>query len=144
MKAEPTDMDREAARLFTAAPGMRVIWSDRLYGGLWARISVAGERVAGCYEVGTGTWDIWSMGMRGLDAIDTDDAATVGAMLTQVEAARPGATVSVIDRLLTLPNDPVRRFAALVTSEAGVQDVFTRPTRGAALVAAMRAVRAAK
>lgn len=39
--------------------------------------------------------------------IDTDDPATVGCMLAQVEAMRPGQAVSIVDRLRSLPGTGV-------------------------------------
>lgn len=138
MKAVPTETDREAARLFEPAPGMRIILSDRLFGGLWARVSVTGERMAGCYEVGVDTWDAWAEEWQRMDAIDTDDPATAGQMLVQVESMRPGQAVSIVDRMRSLPGEDERRFAVLVEHD-GAQTVATGPTRGAALVAARRA-----
>lgn len=37
MKTEPTDLDREAARLFLPAPGMRFFTHHRHPGGAWYR-----------------------------------------------------------------------------------------------------------
>lgn len=39
--------------------------------------------------------------------IDTDDPATAGQMLAQVEAMRPGQAVSIVDRLRSLPGTGV-------------------------------------
>ena len=84
--------------------------------------------------VGEGTYEALGRTV----AIDTDDNPTVGQMLAQVEAARPGQAVSIVDRMHTLPGDTERRFAVLVEHD-GTQTVATGPTRGAALVAARRA-----
>lgn len=134
MKTKPTDLDREAARLFTPAPGMRVFNAYTGWGRL-AEAAWAGTTLA--------HWSTDSLAVAGhtrVDALDTDDPPTVGAMLAQVEQSRPGFAVSIIDRLATIPGEPDRRFAALVSNADGVQDVFTGPTRGAALVAAGRAL----
>ena len=71
-----------------------------------------------------------------------DEPATVGCMLAQVEAMRPGQAVSIVDRLCSLPGEDERRFAVLVEHD-GAQTVATGPTRGAALVAAMKALEGA-
>lgn len=124
MKTGPTELDREAARLFNAnCRGLRAYLS----GIGWCVVSV----VRDSFSVEA-------------DAIDTDDPATVGCMLAQVEQSRPGFAVSIIDRLATLPDEPDRRFAVLMANKPGVQEMVTGPTRGAALFAAMRALKSAK
>lgn len=120
MKTIPTELDREAARLFDAnCRGLRAY----LDGFGWCVVSTVRDH----FRVEA-------------EAIDTDDPATVGCMLAQVEGMRPGLAVTIVDRLVTIPNEPDRRFAVLVSNGYGVQDVFTGPTRGAALVAAKRAL----
>ena len=134
MKTEPTDIDREAARLFTPAEGMRIILEDRLYGGEWARISVAGAKMSGCYERGSHTWDACCDTLKRCFAIDTDDPATVGVMLAQVRATYrdPSMTTSTYR-----DGDDTRWW---------VMHPPCSPTRerteGAALVSVMRALRA--
>lgn len=138
MKTEPTDLDRDAARLFMPAPGMRVFNADAGWGRL-AEAAWAGTTLT--------HWSTDSLAVAGharVDAIDTDDPATVGCMLAQVEQSRPGFAVTIVDRLVTIPGESDRRFAALVSNADGVQDVSIGPTRGAALVAAMRALVATK
>jgi hypothetical protein len=124
MKTEPRDIDREAARLFVPAPGMRVWFlhygtpSRILNGAVIARW----ERV--CYDFAVET-----SGLLGLDALDTDDPATVGCMLAQVEDAA-GKSVEMVRysfRALTIwACDPLGAYGW---------------TRAAALVAAMRALK---
>lgn len=168
MKAEPTDLDREAASLFTPAPGMRVMHEiahvvrPASHKGrevcemrpAWVRIVTARDAgtcrafaVEGNATVGRRACQLEYGATRAstlLQAIDTDDPATVGCMLAQVEQSGSGLSVTIVDRLVTIPGEPDRRFAVLVSSMDGVQDVFTGPTRGAALVAAMRAIKGAK
>jgi hypothetical protein len=132
MKTEPTDLDREAARLFAHMPGMRVMHSD----GGWGRIAEAAWAGAALLHR---TGDSMAASVAQIAAIDTDDPATVGCMLTQVEAMRPGQAVTVVDRLRSLPGEHGRRFAVLVEHD-GAETVATGPTRGAALVVAMRAL----
>ena len=131
MKTEPTETDREVARLFTLAPGMRVFNAD----AGWARLAEAAWAGTTLTH-----WASDSMAVDGarVDAIDADDPATTGQMLAQVEAMRPGQAVSIVDRLRSLPGEDERRFAVLVEHD-GAQTVATGPTRGAALVAARRA-----
>ena len=105
MKTEPTDLDREAAALFDANAGGLRSW---LEGIGWCR--VANETQAGAVYA---------------DAIDTDDPATVGCMLVQVEAAE-GEGLPVDVYCLTRG-----WFGTSCVGGGG-------PTRGAALVAAMR------
>ena len=140
MKTEPTDLDREAARLFTPAPGMRMwIWLEtgedavRFLG----RTGVASNPLAfdetrfeAVVEILTGRFRV--------TAIDSDDPATVGAMVAQFDRH----AVTVVDRRDVLPGDVERRFAVLAEFD-GAQTLTTGPTRGAALVAAMKAIKAA-
>lgn len=135
MKTEPTDIDREAAGLFTASHGMRVwraISPETMSSPSLVIEAEAGPGVGVRTELG------WSW-FR-ICAIDTDDPATVGQMLAQVEALRPGQAVSIVDRLRSLPGEDERRFAVLVEHD-GAQTVTTGPTRGAALVEAMKALK---
>lgn len=76
MKTEPTDIDREAARLFAPAPGMRV-WTRHAKGRLVDHDGKYGT------VTGEGSWEAMAVVL----AIDTDDPATVGCMLAQVMAA---------------------------------------------------------
>lgn len=134
MKTEPTDLDREAATLFTPAPGMRMwIWIEtgedavRFLG----RTGVASNPFVAVVEILTGRFRV--------TAIDTDDAATSGCFVDQIEALRPDQPVTVVDRLRVLPGETDRRFMVLVEHD-GTQTTSTGPTRGAALVAAKRAL----
>lgn len=137
MKIEPTDTDREAAGLFRVEVRMRaftefargtVINADPMDDGTLC-VTIVGE---GAYE---------AMGLP--VAIDTDDPATVGVMLAQVDAAAQDVAVSIVDRLHSLPDDDGRRFMVIVEHDGTHTTVFG-PTRGAALVAAMRALKGAK
>jgi len=121
MKKTPTPVDIDAARLFTCVDGMRAGWCYESVTAIPPRIRCAWERI--CSDG------------KEPDAIDVDDGPTVGAMLAQIEAMRPGQAVSIVDRLRSLPGDDERRFAVLVEHD-GTQTVATGPTRGAALVAA--------
>lgn len=119
MKTTPTETDREAGRVFVPLPAMCVMWTAT---------SKRWERVAdGTAHTGHPF------------AIDADDPATAGQMLAQVEAMRPRQAVSIVDRLRSLPGEDERRFAVMVEYD-GAQTVATGPTRGAALVAAKRAL----
>lgn len=131
MKARPTDLDRKAATLFTPAPGTRAYVA-----GAWVRVADADY---GYDEDGQCASDIHSV--FPVDAIDTDDPATVGCMLAHVEAATDGSAVTMSDRRCSMPHDSERRFMVLVDLKDGGQTTATGPTRGAALVAAMLAIR---
>ena len=115
MKTEPTETDREAARLFDAnCRGLRVY----LAGIGWCIVST----VRSHFRVEA-------------DAIDTDDPATVGVMLAQVDEALdavgcPGAYLHP-----WAGGWAVRRGTALRR--------YPGPTKGAALVAAMKALKSA-
>ena len=106
MKAEPTDIDREAARLFAPAPGMRS----------WLHCDGVPSRILSDSPITR-----W--------AIDTDDPATVGCMLAQVEDAA-GESVEMV------------RYSCLAEAvwTCGPPGATGR-TRGAALVAAMRVLK---
>jgi len=137
MKTKPTDMDHEAARLFRVEARMRA-FTEFARGTVICLDSMSDG--TGCVTlVGEGTYEALGRPV----AIDTDDPSTVGCMLAQVEQSRPGFAVSIIDRLATLPDEPDRRFAVLSANKPGVQEMVTGPTRGAALVAAMKALKGA-
>ncbi len=118
MKTTMAAIDREAGRAFVPWPAMRVMWTTN--SKRWERIADGTAHTGHPF------------------AIDTDDPATAGQMLAQVEAMRPGQAVSIVDRMRSLPGEDERRFAVLVEHD-GAQTVATGPTRGAALVAARRA-----
>jgi hypothetical protein len=130
VKTQPTEIDREAARLFTAAPGMHVAYSLR--GSVeWGRCIMTEAGMKLCSEY----WTAHTVVGAPIVAIDTDDPAAVGVMLAQVEAE---AQASV--ELWHCPDDP--------PGESGVVFIRARdfasypgPTRGAALVAAMRSIK---
>lgn len=98
MKTEPTDLDREAARLFAPAPGMRALMADAGFCGEWVIICDvepglwAGERGKVCgWRRGSSTrfgdaWEAFGPCAEVL-ALDADDDATVGVMLAQVREA---------------------------------------------------------
>ena len=137
MKTEPTDIDREAARLFNPAPGMRVILADRLFGGLWARVATASPSlISGCYEAGCDTWDA-SIPFVQLSAVDTDDPATVGAMLAQLRAAVPGFGCDMAHVRPMPTSAEMNRMAVIIRR---MVPTYCGATEGAALVGAMRAL----
>lgn len=115
MKTEPTDTDCEAARLFVCVDGMRAGWCHTNITVVPPRNRCIWERI--CYDGAEP------------DALDTDDPATVGAMLAQVEDAA-GEPVNVARHschdYLVWACDPPGAYGW---------------TRGAALVAAMRAIK---
>ena len=132
MKTEPTDIDREAARLFVPAPGMRV-WF--LHDGTPSRIlNGAG---AARWERGGSDFAVETSGPLGLDALDTDDPATVGCMLAQVEtvAGKP------IDTWMSTKG-PMPELPYAVESGPYVT-IGRGATRGHALLAAMRGLKRA-
>lgn len=127
IKAQPGELDREAARLFSPAPGVRA-WVH----GAWAR-GVPSTLDDSTVFLPEGS----SYGLvRGAaEAFDTDDSATVGVMLAQVEAA----CSKPVDLLWR------RTCAGCVEYVAEWFDPVSRRiktppghTRGAALAAAMR------
>ena len=126
MKIEPTEIDLAAANVFMPQHGMVIM--DR-FSDWWRS-----KRVDDSFME-----DFGGDPLPPGNAIDTEDPATVGQMLAQVEALRPGQAVSIVDRLRSLPGEDERRFAVMVEHD-GAQTVATGPTRGAALVAAMRAI----
>lgn len=125
MKTTPTETDREAARLFTPDPGMRVFNGD----AGWGRLAEA--MWAGATLVHWAT-DSYAVDGARVDAIDTDDPATVGVMLAQVEAAA-GPVLLFWDAW----KDGMTYYVLRYTNK------WSGPTRGAALVAAMRALKVA-
>lgn len=126
-KTMPVEFDSAATRLFSPAPGVRA-WVH----GVWAR-GVPSTLDDSTVFLPEGS----SYGLvRGaVEALDTDDPATVGVMLSQVEAAC-GKPVDLLWRRTRAGDveyvvewfDPPSR---LIKTPPG-------PTRGAALVAAMR------
>ena len=163
MKTEPTDIDREAATLFTPSPGMRVMHEiahvvrPASHKGrevcemrpAWVRIVTARDAgtcrafaVEGNATVGRRAYQMEYFVARAsmfLQAIDTDDPATVGCMLAQVEDAA-GARVD-----MTWDWDfATRRFIEYVALWEGDDCIGVARrgrTRGAALVAAMKAIK---
>jgi hypothetical protein len=125
MKTTPTDIDRKAAGLFKCVDGMLAGWCYTSVTSVPPKNRCVWERIRSDDKVP--------------DALDTGDPATAGAMLAQVETMRPGQAVSIVDRLHSLPGENERRFAVIVEHD-GAQTVSTGPTRGAALVAAKRAL----
>jgi len=136
MKINPTGIDREAATLFAPAPGMRVHVGDAQDDALvrvdWCRVAEStwagglllhrlssSQALASCVDI---------------IAIDTDDPATAGVMLSQVEATH-GSPVDVVWRWKTAGT--IEYVAEWCEGDSFV-DTAAGPTRGAALVAAMR------
>lgn len=129
MKTEPTDIDREAATLFTPAPGMRT-WQAADACTIGPRRVIEAE-ASGAEWIAIRTEGGWSW--LPVCALDTDDPATVGCMLAQVEDAAGTDDVSV-EKLRPYG----RGFAVFIR---GSYSHAPGPTRGAALVAAMRALK---
>ena len=129
MKTKPTDLDREAASLFTPAPGMRV-WTRHAQGRL---VDYDGHYGT---VTGEGSWEAMAV----VRALGANNPATTGCFVDQIEALHPCQSVTVVDRLHVLPGEVERRFMVLVGS-ADCETATTGPTRGAALVAAMRALK---
>lgn len=108
------DINRDAARLFVPAQGMRVCVDGR-----WVRVG------CGLDEARESV----------IDAIDADDPATVGAMIAQVEHA----SAKPLD-LWSSASGPVPQHPYVVDTCDGIL-LGTGPTRGASLVSAMKAVK---
>ena len=123
MKQEPTQLDREAAGLFRCMDGMMGGWPC---GWPYTRATDAGPAPS---------W-AWDRSEGDADAIDTDDPATVGCMVAQLE--RHGV-VTIVDRMHSLPGEADRRFQVIIARNAAEQETATGPTRGAALVEIGRA-----
>lgn len=152
MKLVPTDLDREAARLFNAVPRMRA----------WFAEPGADARACTVLDVSTlpGEWDpgkprrwvAWE-GCNGacgwvraewLTALDTDDGPTQGAMLAQVESAA-GADCAVTHGTMVEPAGELKWKVRMAKGfDLHVLGNVFGPTRGAALVAAKRALAAAE
>lgn len=122
MKTTPTDVDREAGQAFVPWPAMRVMWTTK--SKRWERIADGTAHTGHPF------------------AIDADDHATAGQMLAQVEAAA-GTDCVVTHGTMVEPAGElkwkVRKANGFDLHVLG--NVFG-PTRGAALVAAKRALAA--
>lgn len=123
MKTEPTDIDREAARLFRIEVRMRAF--TEFARGTVINADQMNDGTICVTLVGDGTYEALGRPI----AIDTDDPATVGCMLAQVEAAA-GPVVLIWDAWKDGMTHYVVRYL----------DKWSGPTRGAALVAAKRAL----
>jgi len=136
MKTAPTETDREAARLFEPAPGVRA-WRD----GQWYRITWARGGTADGTKEAEEDCDLriaYCMAASAIEAIDVDDGPTQGAMMVQVEAAA-GAPVE----LWHCPDDPPDKAHVVFVRDPSFES-FCASARGAALVAAMKALKGAK
>lgn len=121
MKTEPTDLDREAAELFTFERGMRVLW--RTLGG----------------NVAWGSPDQIGAG-RPL-AIDADDSKTKGIMFAQLEQAA-GAELEINRNWAgSNPGGARIRFRLGPDGHWPGSVIGQGASLGAALVAAMRALK---
>lgn len=144
MKNEPTDIDREAARLFAVAQGMRVQVSnaqdDALVRVDWCR--VAESTWAGGLLLHRMSSSQVLASYTDIIAFDTDDPATVGCMLAQVEQAANHTLSEVADNGED-HRRPERRHAVMVWSARAncERHEADGPTRGAALVGAMRQIK---
>lgn len=136
MKTDPTDLDREAATLFRPAPGMRAWMPRHDAPEFWWR--VVGDWNAtweGHEEV---VHDFSHEHGDPFHAFDTDDPATLGCMLAQVEEAA-GATAD----LRTVPARDGKTLHEIAFPGVGTWRDFTRAASlvkaMAHIVAAMRA-----
>lgn len=145
---KPAPIDREAADLFTLTIGMRA-WC-RIEGAEVVLRFLAKDPVtlhAHAYAEGLRLHLTESLAHSFyVAAFDTDDPATVGVMLAQLDAEAGGLAVSVVDRVheRTFHGTAVTRFAVHVTTAVEYVHSATGSTLGAALVAAMRALKGAK
>jgi len=142
MKTAPTETDREAARLFALAPGMRA----------WCRIEGAEvvARILGkdpvtmhahAYAEALGMHLTESLA-HNFDpaAIDSDDPASVGCMAAQVEQL---ATLDdIMDRWPDVAGDDRWMLIATVHETQDAVRLFA-PTLGALVVAAMKVLKGA-
>ena len=133
MKTQPTALDREAAELFDCVDGMRAAWLCRGAAGVPRRLRYTWERI--CDDG------------KEPDAIDADDPATVGCMLAQVGERVDSIWLQPLWRV-SIPADAPYHGETMATVTGRVWSVMTStgsagdgPTEGAALVAAMRALK---
>lgn len=135
MKTEPTDIDREAALLFVLAPGMRASYSRRGLLG-WGWLIDTDEGLWLFCE----NWPGFTVDSVDIDALDTDDPATVGCMLSQVE----DAAAARVDLVWQWSGKGVVEWRAQWQRDDDIGVGHSGPTRGAALVAAMRSINKSK
>lgn len=134
MKTEPTDLDREAATLFRPAPGMRLLTKD---GNAFRVVVNANGDLWTCCECCV-VPDTLQLDPDDVYAFDADDDATKGVMLAQVRDATP----QIGHRPPTTDSDinGVGRRMWCVHNVDGARFLWCE-TEGAALVAAMRALK---
>lgn len=135
MKTTPTELDREAAGLFKTAPGVRA-W--RTFGHDWVRIMNEDWCAVDVYDA----W-VSDYAVAHLSALDTDDPATMGCMLAQVEEAEefgdscvwmePDTDVSGVANGRWL----VKRLDGF----GGVEMLADEVSKSAAIVSAMRSLK---
>lgn len=140
MKTEPTNVDRQAAQLFAAVPGM-VIWRsiNDFCVGPHRVIDVHGDGLhlpAGGLQMQSGGWSWFPV-----IAFDTDDPATIGVMQAQVEAEKhkilSAGDRTPVDIRWVWTGPHVLGFEVMFEDELLGKGL----TRGAALVTAMRFVK---
>lgn len=145
MKTQPTEIDCQAVQLFTPAPGMHVAYSLR--GSVeWGRCIMTEAEMKLCSEY----WTAHTVVGVSIVAIDTDDPATVGVMLAQVEAAA-GCQLKIADAWSgDVANAPDMFAVCARTAWCAPMGWDTPPreygrgvTRMDALVAAMMAIKSA-
>lgn len=141
MRDEPTELDREAAIFFKPARGMRVRTTEepREWGivlfyaadedGLWPD--------AAAWTPGGANTRVHLF--ERIEALDTDDPATVGCMLAQVEEAAGALVVSLWGWWSVGCVEYVAEW-----QPDGTIHTHSGHTRAAALVAAMKAIKGAK
>lgn len=142
MKTTPTETDREAASNFVASPGMRVWWRYKR-----TKREIVGQVNPDIRDGRpTGMMVVFDRGSSALmcdaevTAIDTDDPATVGVMLAQVEQL---ATLDdIMDRWPDVAGDDRWMLIATVHETQDTVRLFA-PTLGALMVAAMKALKGA-
>lgn len=143
MRDEPTELDREAAIFFKPAVGMsvRTTYEPRE----WGVVLFYAEDEEGLWPEGAA----WTPGgantrvhlFERIEALDTDDPATVGCMLAQVEDAAGALIVSLWWGWWSVGG---RVEYVAQWQRGGTIHTHRGPTRAAALVAAMKALKGAK
>lgn len=130
MKEDPTNTDREAVALFSPVCGMRISLDGYWYLCIPSTHDFGIAMLAEESATTPPRERAYSLSRGGVVALDVDDPATVGTMLTQVGEAA-GEAVEIVSSWGTFQVHATRG------------KLGEGPTRGAALVAAMRELRKA-
>lgn len=136
MKHVPTDIDRHAAELLMRAAGVRAAYTRGDEPLRWGRFVLAGDRLM-LYSERSGHPVVGAA----VVAFDTDDGATQGALIEQVEQL---ATLDdIMDRWPDVTGD--NRWMLIATvheTQDTFRDIFA-PTLGALMVVAKRELKKA-